>query len=144
MKKSPVPEMLKTNERFKDLSFEKSVFKFSDIINFFKTDLKYYGHIDYQQDFDNDYFLRREHKHDGTFVFTYDLIGKIMVDLIERATFCKSKGWNKDLAYIVGDFHIWTSNPHLTDINDHKIQGQIEIIEIPIKTLAFAELEKRN
>jgi hypothetical protein len=55
-----------------------------------------------------EYSIIRGSAHDGTYCFTLELIGKTLVHVADKSSYCKSKGWQPNQRYVVGPLRLAT------------------------------------
>lgn len=87
-------------------------------------------HVTYDKSLneDYDYQIIRSSTHDGTFLFTINLIDETLTPVINKATYCKKDDVNidevKDIRYIIGDLML------KTEFDSNK---QIDTMYLPIR-----------
>ncbi len=111
-------------------------------------------HIRYDPDVKKDYYIIRQHRHDGTLYFTYDIIFRALLQLIRRTTFQKAKMKElfpeysadnsrflidlsdkrvKKMKYIIGNITIVRVFKDSVELPCGNYPGEIERIRIPVK-----------
>lgn len=95
------------------------------------------GHISYDSDVVKDYFIIRQQTHDGTLLFTYDLIFRALMALINKTTYYKPKGWSEDrlasIRYVIGDIRLSHIYKDSVDLPVGRYPGLIERLRIPVR-----------
>ena len=94
-------------------------------------------HIRYEKGLKGDYQIIRQSKHDGTYVFSLELLGEVLNPIIKMESSCK--GTNLDnvtrINYTVGD--IWHSTVfgyvYLPCSKTQKYPGQLERMRMSVK-----------
>ena len=95
------------------------------------------SHIEFDPNVKKDYNIIRQQTHDGTFWFTYDMINKAMLALINKTTRHIRAGidWkNVDvLKYTIGWIKISSVYYDEVDLRCGKCPGEKERLRIPVK-----------
>lgn len=102
----------------------------------FNENNAYIGHIKFDKDIDKQYEIIRQSTHDGTLLFTDNLIAKALDELLQMRTYYipDNPEWDsiEAINYIVGEGVI-TSDFGEKNINGMKIQGQTDTLTIPVR-----------
>jgi hypothetical protein len=107
--------------------------------------------IIYQEDeIDPDYCIFREATHDGTLLFTLQLMGEIFAPLINGEAYCmgnkpddytEENVANYNVRYTINDL-VWYVDYGIKHINDMVCAGETEVMALPVKVEYFKNSNK--
>lgn len=98
------------------------------------------GHIIFDESIDNDYDYQviRSSSHDGTFLFTANLIAEALEPLVNRTTYCK-KDLTEDqlkevigIDYTIGNIRLESEYGKVT-VKSGEIDGVTQTVSIPVR-----------
>lgn len=117
--------------------FKKDKLNPLDVLNSaFKTEV---GHIEFDPSItmrNKQYHISRQQSHDGTMMFTYEMLRKMMEGLVMQGSYCTRDLPNESrtvvgIKYKVGFLRMFTVYG-LVDINGRKLPGQRERFRLPV------------
>lgn len=92
-------------------------------------------HITYDKNVNHQYRIRRQQSHDGTVMFTREMLSKMLYNLATMQSFYKPLGEppaNCDVIYTIGEIKIITTFGNV-DLPAGNYPGQRERMSIPVK-----------
>jgi len=95
------------------------------------------GHINFDINIIPEYHIIRESTHDGTMLFTSQLIAEVLEPLVNRQGYCKASAPEdlstiKEINYIIGEIEL-KSNYGMKDLKYGKYPGVTNVVSIPVR-----------